>query len=133
LVDAVHRHPSLAWLDLSEKSIGPDTREALVLLLMEDIDGIAGTTTSHLAGLTFISGGIQDAEMTKLASALYSNSIIFIIFCLRDYILSSPSERKAWYSSVLFRFVPCAGIVRTLSYNLYVQFSTVRNRTILSY
>ncbi len=82
LVDAVHCHPSLAWLDLSEKAIGPDTCEALVSLLMEDIDGIAGTTTSHLAGLTLIGGGIQDAEVTRLASALYSNSIIFIIFCL---------------------------------------------------
>jgi hypothetical protein len=88
LVDAVHCHPLLAWLDLSEKSIGPDTCEALVSLLMEDIDGIAGTTTSHLAGPTLIGGGIQDAEVTKLASALYSNSVIFIIFCLRDYILS---------------------------------------------
>jgi Ran GTPase-activating protein (RanGAP) involved in mRNA processing and transport len=74
LVDAVRRHPSLAWLDLSENSIGPDTCEALVSLLVEDIDGIAGTTTSHLAGLTLIGCGIQDAEVTRLASALCSTN-----------------------------------------------------------
>ncbi len=82
---------------------------------MEDIDGIAGTTTSHLAGLTLIGGGIQDAEVTKLASALYSNSITFTI-CLLNYILSYSSERKLWYSSVLFRVVPCTSTVRTHSY-----------------